>query len=218
MQTSWDLLTFFVAVHPCHLISTKGNDFSVLVLNWIYKRREALQLGAKRNLNYKIMLSLMTQHFQSRVLFCKRFLFCNIAVCADASLQQAGRPEWIARQGNSLISVTWQKLGLQNLMELHWMYSEFLTLYFCNISPQLSLALGFNLGFNQILQVISEISQDFGAVLSSEQAELNHLIFFKPPFDGLKKIVVATSRFCMIQLPFLTLSRPQLHSQEENSA
>lgn len=47
MQTSWDLLTFFVAVHPYHLISTKGNDFSVLVLNWIYKRREPLQLGAK---------------------------------------------------------------------------------------------------------------------------------------------------------------------------
>lgn len=37
MQTSCYLLTFFVAVHPCHLISTKGNDFSVLVLNWIYK-------------------------------------------------------------------------------------------------------------------------------------------------------------------------------------
>lgn len=57
MQNSCYLLTFFVAVHPCHLISTKGNDFSVLVLNWIYERIKLLQLGAKQKMNYKIMLT-----------------------------------------------------------------------------------------------------------------------------------------------------------------
>lgn len=57
MPNSWYLLTFFVAVHPCQLISTKGNDFSVLLLNWIYKTTKPLQLGTKEKTDYKILLT-----------------------------------------------------------------------------------------------------------------------------------------------------------------